>query len=536
VELVEAIGILKDRVFRHDGLPAAFRRALRAREQWPIPDLLSYRDIGLDAQVYLPTSAEWAIDVDLITKPKHSGDVRTERLLDIFTGTLLQVVADALMDAPRQPRLDFPFTTVPRKAPHSYESWAKALAGWLQQRLSTGCAVLIVDIADFFPSISPEQIHQAVTGAGLSADVGDAVLVIFDRINQSPSNNSRCGKGLPIIADDIVWIIADLVLRPFDKEAIQEPFVSNYARWVDDCFIACDATRTTEVLQGISDLAKHYGFSFNPAKTRILSSFHELDRAMLRREHDLLTDLLAIASGGGATDIDLVKFLPQLTARLVAGRADDTRLVKRMYSLASVTGSIEMLSRAANDLTDYPAAERQILSYLSRLGWPRQCHEVLLRSLTGDGYDSRQLLVLRLLLDIGPSAMPAAACDACRRMVCGDLAAHELVRTLASALLIDDASDAARRSLRRFARDIPGLTSSMARRVGSELLSIAEGEGDNWSTYPTDPSPLVRSFVAFSASPQTDIPLTVDQPAPRSDPTWRRFEERLLQRLAAKRS
>jgi hypothetical protein len=535
MQLAAAVDVLKD--LQPDRLPEAFRTALRDREQWPLPDLLSYRDIWLDGQIYLPASADWVVDVDLVTKPKQGGGVRIERLLDIFTGTLLQNVSDALASAnassQRLLRADLPFTFMRPDGLHQYEMWAKALTAWLQERLIEGRAVLIVDFADFFSSIHFDQIRQALASAGLAADIGEAVISIFNRINSACDGLSHT-KGLPIVPDHIVWAIADLVLRRFDEHAMLQPSVTNYTRWVDDCFIACDAMRTSEALQRISDLAKVHGFNLNPAKTRVLSSLEDLDRAMLRREHDLLTDLLEIATGGGANDLKIERFLPQLRARLIAGRPEDTRLVKRLYTLASAVTSTEMLSTAAKDMADYPAAERQILSYLSKLYWPHHSEEILMRSLSGDGYDSRQLFTLALLLDVETRRIPAAAHHACKRIVAGEVPAHQFARPLAFAVLMNDISGVSHSLLRQFAREIPGLTSSLARRVGLELLSTAQHEHFDWSRYSTDASPLVRRLVELSASPL--IPGAVAAhpgPPARLGSTWRSFEDRLLQRLNA---
>jgi hypothetical protein len=535
MELAKAIDVLKN--LQPDRLPEAFRTALRDREQWPLPDLLSYRDIWLNGQIYLPPSADWVVDVDLVTKPKQGGGIRIERLLDIFTGTLLQNVSDALASAnassQRLLRGDLPFTFMRPDGMHQYEIWAKALAAWLEHRLIEGCAVLIVDFADFFSSITSNQIRQTPVAAGLAADVGEALLSIFDRINGA-RDGSEGTKGLPILPDNIVWTIADLVLARFDEDASLHSSVGDYTRWVDDCFIACDPTRTSEALQRISDLAKVHGFSLNPAKTRVLFSLEDLDRAMLRREHDLLSDLLEIATVGRASDLNLAAFLPQLTVRLIPGRPEDTRVVKRLYMLASATSSTEMLPTAGKDLAKFPAAERQILTYLSKLRWQHQSHEILMQSLAGDGYDSRQLFALGLLLDVGPSQIPVAAHEACKKIFAGEASAHPFARPLALAVLMNDISGLPRCSLRHFAREIPELTSSLARRVGLELLSTAQHEHFAWSRYSTDSSPLVRRLVELSASPLIPAAVAVHpEPSARLGPTWRSLEDRLLQRLYA---
>jgi hypothetical protein len=487
--LVDAIDVLKGQVHQQDQVLAAFHSVLRGRDHAPIFDLFQYRDFLESGGVYLPPSRDWAVDVDIIGKPKQSGGLRFERWVDICTATLLQTVAERLANAapPSLPAYGIPFMPARREGPLSYEAWANALTAWLRQHLTAGHSVLLVDVADYFPSIRPDQIHRAIIGRGLSPEVADATLLLFDRVNCRPARDGKSGIGLPIIADDIAWIVADLVLRPFDDDAQRLRSVRGFGRWIDDCFIACDPDRAGDTLRELSETANAHGFRFNPNKTRVLRSLDDLNRVLLQSEHELLHDLLQIASAG-AGEIELSRFLPQLRARLVSGGAEDTRLVKRIYALAAMTRSPIMLSSAEQDLRDYPVAERQILSYLSRLDWPPPSLALLLRSLAGDHYDSRQLLTLRLILESPPAFLPAAPRDVCVRIVSGALPAHEFARPLALA----SSGERSIADLRRVADAVAKSPSAMARRVTFEMLSIVDEAIVNWPALSRDLSPLVR--------------------------------------------
>jgi hypothetical protein len=532
MNLSDAIDELKRHARVEDKWTAAFLTATAARQQWPIVDMLGYEDMHVNEGFYLPDSADWPIEVDVITKPKQSGGVRIERFPDIFTGTLLQAVSNLLMEATLPEfSIDIPRAPVRREGAQSYEAWTKAITSALQQQLSMGRAVVIIDFADFFANIHPHQIHRAITAAGLPADLAKAILVIFDWINAAPARAGARGMGLPTIPDDIAWVLADLVLRPFDERAMKQPLVSSYARWVDDCFIGCDAKHAEDVLHAFANLASDCGFRLNSAKSRIIASFDDLDAMLLQREHSLLDDLFAVRPVGH--EVDFSKHLPQLKERVTAGPTEHTRLIKRLYTLAAVTNSPALLPAVENDLGQFPAAERQILAYLNKLGWPVQFDELLVRALGGDGYDSRQLFTLWLLLECEPQTIPAVARRACEQILDGSISAHPFALPLAFAVLEGAADNIDQRYNARFAESVALFSSAMARRVGLELLWLAGCKNVKWSAFVDDPSLLVRRFVEFLSSPQMYGALGhLAMRGLYQRTTWNTLKERFMRQLA----
>ncbi|MEY6432055.1 hypothetical protein ABC977_06480 [Thioalkalicoccus limnaeus] len=496
-----AIGTIVGRRKDWTRYSAAFQAARFARRKWPNADLLDFCDIAPGTGLDMPSVDEWVVEVDVLSKPKSSGGQRVERLVDIFTGTLLQSIA---MEA--QERLWLGSSTAGSAfgaklgvSTASYAAWAEAVAAWLAQQLGKGLAVVIVDFADFFSSIPPAGIERALADLGLEGHTSRALLAIFERINAAAARGGGIGHGLPTMPDDIAWIVADAVLRRLDTAVTHNASVRTYARWVDDCYVACDASQTEQVLQYVSELALAAGLRVNPGKVRVLRSLQDLDRVFLRPEHELLGDLLTLSSAGGDADLDLSRSVGQLAPAGPPAGPESARLVRRLFVLAASLRAPQLVAAAAGYLQDYPGAERQILAYLARLGWPVRSHGVLEEALAGGGYDSRQIFALRLLLEMAPGAIPSAAHEACARILEGTLPAHDFAKTLAFAVLMDDDTAAGARRRRRFAESLGELASAMARRVGLQLLLLRDEATADWGRAARDPSPLVRRFVAFAS-------------------------------------
>lgn len=500
MELVDAVVALKGDLAEPQLLAAAFQDCLALRRGWLVADLLDYRDLITQQGPDLPPAAAWVVDVDPVAKPKQSGGTRVERFADVFTCTLLQGAANRLrqLEPQADAAADVGFTALRVESARSYEAWAREVAGWVTQRLAMGLHVVTVDFADFFSCIQPEQIERSLAATGLGQDTVRAILALFDCINAPTAGDGCAGRGLPTIPDDIAWHVADLVLHEFDADVARLPGIRDYARWVDDCFVACDSGSVASLLQALGNRASAIGLRLNSNKTRVLRDPADLDRALHMQEHALLNDLLAVAAAGGAREIDVAAFLPKITSRLDAGGVEAVRLVKRLFALASATCSTELIRSADAYLRDYPPAERQILAYLAALGWPDAAQGILVRSLAGDGFDSRQLVALRLLLATETGSLPPAARDACLGIARGTMPAHPFARTLAFAVTMDDVAHGPRMQ-RCFAESVGSLQSAMARRVGLQLLMLNEGARVDWPTHLNDASPLVRRFAAFAS-------------------------------------
>jgi hypothetical protein len=180
-------------------------------------------------------------------RPKQGGGVRRELLRDLFTGTVLQALADALADRYEKgaPSSAYGVFDLPEGSLNAYAAWGSTAAGWVKQELGRGRVVLLLDFAAYFPSVQPEHIARTFTEAGFARNVGDATLTLFERINGAAAELCRSADGLPIIPDQIVWILSDRILTPFDREVLQISPVRSYVRWVDDCFVSATlATRT----------------------------------------------------------------------------------------------------------------------------------------------------------------------------------------------------------------------------------------------------------------------------------------------------
>ena len=527
-----AVELLADSLQDKERLSAAFRSARIARRKWPITDLLDFHDFDPDLGGRMPSAADWVVEVDALRKPKSSGGRRVERLVDICTGTLLQAVAmdlqSRLLQAPSAADTDFGLHQ--SAGVSAYEAWARAVSTWLTRHLGKGLTVLTLDFADFFSNVRPAQIEEALVGLGVDGSVARALLVLFEQINLQAAHDGSTGQGLPTIPDDIAWILADAVMCRLDGEIARNPMTAGYARWVDDCYIACAASHAERLLAKVADRAQALGFRLNPAKTHVLRNQIDFDQAFLRPEHELLSDLLAIRAAGATPDADLSRLAPALTPNAARTGPEAARLVRRLFVLARSMRSPSLIAAAGDYLRDFPGAERQILGYLGSLGWPEGSHDLLLTALGDSGYDSRQLFVLRLVSESAPDQLPDEARKVCACIVEGKIDVQDFAKVLAFATLMDDESLTGTHLRQRFASEIGSLHSAMARRVGLQLLYLSDSDAVERAALANDPSPLVRQFAAFcsrSCAARRIVPAI----APAARRGWTALQQRLMHQL-----
>lgn len=495
VKLANAIAVLHEQLVTPARMQRAFEEAVAARTRWPITDPFDYEDICV-GELPGPAPEEWTVDVDVIRKPKQGAGERPERLVDIFTGSLLQVVANVLKEkqhssgsSVRPESLQLPSING-----DTYEDWAKSLTNWLRSQIINGRTVVKIDFADFFPNIRRRQMTDAMVAAGLTPTVADALLVIFDHINMAKDSKGQVGEGLPIIPDEIAWIIADLVLEPFDKSVLTIDAVPSYIRWVDDCYFACYPEQTLNIIDRMSKLAGAFGFTVNSTKTRILASLDDLDRELLQHEHGLLSELFELTQRSPREAVTLERFFAQVIDRLSSGKPEHARVIKRLYTLAGLISSNKLVASASSDLKKFPAAERQIFEYLWRLKWPGEAHDILVDALLNSSNESRQIIVLELLLQCNDSTLPKVAEDACFSLLSGNESIHDLVSCLAFIVVLTRIPDRRETVTARLGAYAPCYQSAMARRLAYEVLSITSKQ----LPVKTDTSPTVSAIIDHS--------------------------------------
>ncbi|HXF72730.1 MAG TPA: RNA-directed DNA polymerase [Actinomycetota bacterium] len=130
-------------------------------------------------------------------------------------------------------------------------------------------AVLVLDVADFYPSVSPDVVERALRSAG-AGDVARAL----GRLLRSLSE--RGVRGLPVGPDPSA-VLANAVLAPLDR-ALRGAGL-RHLRWVDD--VLAPAEDASSARRGL-DLALRaldgLGLAPNPRKSRILLEPEEVRR------------------------------------------------------------------------------------------------------------------------------------------------------------------------------------------------------------------------------------------------------------------
>ena len=226
----------------------------------------------------------WTLaEVDIVTRPKQGGGTRVEVVPDFITSMQLQLVAEQIEE---------------REPPQPYESWWDAVPMWIRHALVEGMSVIVADVDTYFPSVSVPSIERALRRLQLDEKSTETTLGAIRDINTAPDATGRTRTGLPIADDELLWLIADVVLRPVDDRLSLDPHVARHTRWVDDFYLAVEATRVDQVLISLSDALDTEGFRLNESKTKVMDSLMNYERQAMANEHRVVTNLTMMASRG----------------------------------------------------------------------------------------------------------------------------------------------------------------------------------------------------------------------------------------------
>ncbi len=493
METREIIDTLLDLASHPSDLAAAFETAKRLRSHWPIVDLIEYQDLTADGQLRLPDAREWMLEADTVTKPKHSGAIRSELLPDILTGTLLQLATERILDHNRffAPNANDPFASLRVLRQNNYQSWTKTINRWTRHHLAAGRCVIFADLNDYFFNIKAEQIHTVLANSGLSERQVSATIALFEMINRGNSRSHF--RGLPVVPDEIVWVISDRVLVPVDEILLRDPHILEFARWIDDIFITCDPSDSQLVCEKLNSVSQLFGFSINQSKYRVVKSLEAYDESHFYREHLILDDLFEVASHMSKVDFDLLTFSENALGRKALNQSQASIIAKRVYTLARIANSKQLVDVADTHIREFPSAESQILHYLASIGWEGTSIEVLTRSLQDPPYQSTQLYALWSLLIYGDTSQNEQILDLCQRIANGEGSAHEFSRCLAQVFLTFYAESEYEHEF-----ELSELSSLISRRSSLVTRSLS----DCWKPDPESAESVPQSLLEYLSSDQ----------------------------------
>ena len=472
------------------------------------------------------------VEVDVRTRPKQSGGVRTELFPDAHTETLLQAVADRLQwrDAVSQ-------------APHSvrlavanrYEEWSSAVRTWIRKELAVGRIVICADVENFFPSIPAPAIGGVLARGGLDPDIEKLTLSVLNRLLTLGRGSPSHGAGLPVCPGDFFWLVADRVLRSVDTTLERAPDILGHTRWSDDFLLSAKPGTERAALRRLDMCARHHGFQLNGYKTRIFSSWQDYQARNLVSQHESVNDLIAVhRNGGSKSEIDVL--LAALNSLDSVDRQESARLLRRVYNLAALAGTPALVRRAAADLERYPTVERSLFRYLATLGWPEPSRALLLRAVGGPSHDTLALSALSALLNdcTSPQIAPevkGALLDASF----GSSPCHPLARVAAQACLARMSCTEERTRLTRdFLDRVPALKSASARRAALALAWLVPTLRDRVATLVRDDNSIVVRdlWTCLAPSPGRNVqPALARVASGRGRTRWGGLEKRLARAL-----
>ena len=445
-------------------------------------------------------------EVDLLTRAKPGGGTRIEVVPDFMTSVHLQLIADGVGEDDLK---------------QAYGSWWETVPMWIRLALVEGLFVVVADVENYFASIPTSAIERALHLLELDERNIETTLQTIRDINNVAHREGGTRAGLPVTNHKLLWLIADVVLRPVDDHLSRDPFVVRHIRLVDDFFLAVDPNDVDRALGSLSASLDAEGFRLNERKTRVLDSIVDYERQALTSEHRVVTSLAMIRSQSDLSASQQRAFA-ELVERNRSGSPEHAQLWKRVYALAERLRSPALVQQALDDLGRYPTAERQIASYLRELNWPCGTAARAAAQLAKAPTDSQTIVLLRALLST-PENLETSTVAALRRA--SEAAAdqmHPYAMVLLHACLMlrqpKQASLSGAQSLLSLAIES---RSALARRIAIELLWLMpENRPPLEEVVNRDTSPTVRGLLTLLAiarsEPRRAAWLAGAQPVDRS--------------------
>ena len=490
-------------------IASAIETCRRRRAAGVLSDPLGFAEYGSDSgdsvfRMNIRTEAE------MITRPKPVGGTRVEVVPDFITSIRLQCVAEQVAN---------------RKQPQPYDYWWETVPLWIQHALVEGMTVIVADIDNYFPAITESQIKQALMRLGLNQEGIDVALSAFHAINELPDEKGRKRTGLPIADEELIWLIADDVLRPVDDCLSNEPVVVRHIRWIDDFFVAVDSDNVDPAMVFLSEVLEKAGLRLNQHKTKILDTLIGFERHAMTSEHRLVSNLAMIASKVplSASQQSAFERLMDAERSLTPGHV---RLWKRIYSLAERLRCPALVPEAISDLRRYPTAEKQISSYLRALNWPCGTAVQAVEQVASAPTDSQTIVLLRALLGTQES-LSRTALRTLREVSESTVKQMHPYSTalLQACLMMGEAKTEWPKLVQQIISLARNSQSPFARRIAFELLWLMPEHRDFFAVaVKGDTSPTVWGLASLPAIDSTKTgPSAIVAHEWRCDPSWGRL-------------
>lgn len=371
----------EDKSLNGKAVAAAIESCRQRQSACVLSDPLEYAEFD-GATSWCHDGIDKPAEADTFTRPKQGGGWRVEVVPDFSTSVELQLIAERVGE---------------REPPQSYESWWDSVSMWIRHALVQGMAVIVADVENYFGSIPTSGIKRALHSLDLDEGSIETTLCAIHEVNSAPDFDGATRTGLPVVQDELVWLIADAVLRPVDQRLSLEPIVARHLRWVDDFFVAVDSNDVDQALISLSAALDAEGLRLNGTKTRVFGSVEDFEQQTMTYEHRLVSNLTMAGSRGNLSALQQCAF-----GRLVEGERSATpeqaRFWKRMYALAQRLRSPALVPAAIDDLMRFPTAAGQISSYLRSLNWPCGTEAQSAEWVAHAPTDSQAIVMLRALL------------------------------------------------------------------------------------------------------------------------------------------
>ena len=240
---------------------------------------------------------------------------------------------------------------------------------------------VLTDIANYFDSILYARTLDAIQGIEIGRNLVGLLFFLLERLSPRDPYNESPRIGLPVDEFDCSRTLAHIVLFPHDRRMIQAAGEEAYVRWMDDQLLGVPSYAAgLRSLAGCGRSLARLHLTPNTSKTQILSlrglayHFHlELNSELNEIDDMLRRDPEALDEAG-----DRLEELWCSCGEQEAYKGEWTKILKRVYRLAGISGRDFLLDRAVEDLLREPTLALRIADYVRVLSGPSEYLEFVL--------------------------------------------------------------------------------------------------------------------------------------------------------------
>lgn len=239
--------------------------------------------------------------------------------------------------------------------------------------------IIVTDLLNYYDSIDTKELRKVIAGYVKTNEVLiDLLFGILEEISWRPDYLPYSGRGLPTTNIEGIRLLAHSFLFELD-EVIKQKTNNSFARWMDDIVIGIDSRKEAiETISAVSDMLKSRGLAINLAKTDI----YDYDKGYyhFQIEANRWIDSVETTKKNDPNyknvSLELHKRFQDHFKNQGAKYWD--KIAKRYITTYTKLGLTKLLTDLPKIYVEYPGLRRNLLIYLSKIGYKKQTVEKII--------------------------------------------------------------------------------------------------------------------------------------------------------------